>query len=48
MHRYGIIGAGQNTPKADDIHVRGLFLGNAPFDISDKIEKAIKVIRETL
>ena len=48
MHPYGIQYAGQETPTADDVHRRGMFLGCAPYDISDKIERAVKVIRETL
>jgi CDP-6-deoxy-D-xylo-4-hexulose-3-dehydrase len=45
LHPYGKAYAHQATPNADAIHRRGLFLGNAPFDISDKIEKAAKVMR---
>jgi CDP-6-deoxy-D-xylo-4-hexulose-3-dehydrase len=45
LHRYGAPYANQQTPTADEIHRRGLFLGNAPFDISGKIEKAAKVMR---
>jgi CDP-4-dehydro-6-deoxyglucose reductase, E1 len=48
MHRYGIEGAGQYTPNADDIHRRGIFIGNAPFDISDKIDRAVKVMKGCL
>lgn len=45
LHKYGAAYANQPTPNADNIHRRGLFLGNAPFDITDKIEKAVKVMR---
>lgn len=45
LHPYGSAVAAQQTPFADMIHQAGLFLGNAPFDISDKIEKAVKVMR---
>jgi len=38
----------QQTPRADEIHRNGLMIGNAPFPIPDKIEKAAKVIREAL
>lgn len=47
-HPYGKPWAHQRTPNADDVHARGMFLGNAPFDISDKIERAVKVMREVL
>lgn len=47
-HIYGAPWAGQPTPKADEIHSRGLFLGLAPYDITPKIERAVKVMRETL
>jgi CDP-4-dehydro-6-deoxyglucose reductase, E1 len=36
------------TPGADAIHDTGMFLGLAPWDISDKIEHAVKVIKATL
>jgi CDP-6-deoxy-D-xylo-4-hexulose-3-dehydrase len=45
LHRYGAPYANQATPMADEVHRRGLFLGNAPFDISGKIEKAVRVMR---
>ena len=45
LHKYGAPYANQATPMADEIHRRGLFLGNAPFDIRDKIDKAVKVMR---
>jgi hypothetical protein len=47
-HKYGAPWANQQTPNADDIHRRGLFLGNAPFALDDKIEAAVKVMRKTL
>lgn len=47
-HAYGRPWADQLTPNADRIHDRGLFLGNAPWDISDKIELAVKVMRGVL
>ena len=47
-HPYGEAWRHQQTPVADDVHDRGMFLGNAPFDISDKIERAVRVMREIL
>jgi CDP-4-dehydro-6-deoxyglucose reductase, E1 len=47
-HLYGARWANQQTPMADSIHDRGLFLGNAPFDITDKIERAVAVMHKTL
>src|SRR5215469_18477431 len=47
-HPYGSNWRSQKTPNADRIHETGLFLGNAPFSISDKIDKAVKVIKHTL
>lgn len=47
-HAYGRPWANQSTPNADRIHDTGLFLGNAPYDISDKIELAVKVMRGVL
>ena len=38
----------QATPRADAVHDCGLFLGCAPYDISDKIEKAVRIMRSTL
>jgi CDP-6-deoxy-D-xylo-4-hexulose-3-dehydrase len=48
LHPYGKPWADQKTPRADRIHRTGMFLGNAPYDISDKIEKAVEVMRESL
>lgn len=45
---YGAPWADQKTPNADLIHDCGMMIGNAPFDISDKIEKAVKVMRSVL
>lgn len=47
-HPYGARWRNQETPMADSIHDRGLFLGNAPFDITDKIERAVKVMADAL
>jgi hypothetical protein len=48
LHPYGAPWRDQQTPRADQIHRTGMFLGNAPYDISDKIEKAVEVMREVL
>lgn len=47
-HAYGARWRDQPTPNADRIHDTGLFLGCAPFDISDRIGKAVQVMREIL
>lgn len=47
-HPYGLPWANAETPNADAIHERGMFVGNAPFDLSSKIEKAVKVMRTVL
>jgi CDP-4-dehydro-6-deoxyglucose reductase, E1 len=36
------------TPNADEIHRTGMFLGNAPWDITDKIETALRVMHRVL
>ena len=43
-HKYGERWRDFLTPNADHIHDCGLFCGNAPFDINDKIERAASVI----
>lgn len=45
-HKYGKPWANQYTPNADRIHTCGLFLGNAPFDISDLIIRAVNVMQQ--
>jgi CDP-6-deoxy-D-xylo-4-hexulose-3-dehydrase len=47
-HVYGRPWAFQPTPNADCIHDTGLFIGNAPFDIADKIERAVEVMKKVL
>lgn len=47
-HPYGRPWRDQPTPRADRIHDCGLFLGNAPFPIPDKIEAAVRVMRNVL
>ena len=39
---------GQHTPVADRIHNTGIFLGIAPHEMNDKIERAVRVMKETL
>ena len=48
LHSYAARWASQQTPRADEIATRGLFLGNAPYPIEDKIDRAIKVMKEVL
>lgn len=48
LHPYGRPWQDQPTPEADRIHRTGMFLGNAPWDISDKIASAVAVMREVL
>lgn len=48
LHPYGRSCADQPTPRADQIHRAGMFLGNAPFAIPEQIERAAQVIKETL
>ncbi|SRR6266851_525919 len=47
-HIYGKHWADQATPNADKIHETGMFLGLAPYDINDKIERAVDVMRGIL
>lgn len=47
-HAYGKAWANQPTPRADLIHDTGMFLGNAPFDIGDKIARAVEIMRGIL
>jgi len=47
-HHYGNAWAKYPTPRADQIHDMGLFLGNGPLDLSEQIEKAIDVMRDVL
>ena len=48
LQPYGQRWASQKTPVADEIHRRGMAIGNAPHPIPDLIDKAVKVMRETL
>ncbi len=48
LHKYGERWRDQQTPNADRVHQTGLFLGNAPFDILSRIEKAVNVMWKVL
>jgi CDP-6-deoxy-D-xylo-4-hexulose-3-dehydrase len=48
LHKYGEPWRDQQTPNADHIHNMGLFLGNAPYLIDDKIERVVQVMRKVL
>jgi CDP-4-dehydro-6-deoxyglucose reductase, E1 len=48
LHPYGRQWRDQQTPNADDIHRRGMFLGNAPFPIEENIAEAVEIMREVL
>lgn len=48
MHAYGAPWRSQETPRADEIHRRGLFLGNGPLDLTEQIYKAVKVMDQVL
>ena len=48
LQPYGAKWATQRTPVADEIHWRGMAIGNAPHAIPDLIDRAVKVMREVL
>lgn len=48
LHKYGVLWADQPTSNADIIHRTGMFLGNAPFPLDEKIQRAVKVMRGVL
>jgi CDP-6-deoxy-D-xylo-4-hexulose-3-dehydrase len=48
LHKYGEPWRGQETPRADKIHETGLFIGNAPYDIEEKVTRAANIIKETM
>ncbi len=48
LHPYGFECRDQLTPNADSIHRTGMFIGNAPFDISEKIARAVRVMKAVL
>ncbi len=45
---YGARWADQQTPNADRIHDTGMMLGNAPYPIHDKIDRAVLIMSEVL
>lgn len=47
-HPYAIRWFDQATPEADEIHECGMFLGNGPVDLTEKIERAVSVMRGVL
>ena len=46
MHEYGKAQAWQKTPRADILHQAGMFLGNGPINLQEKIDTALNVIKE--
>lgn len=48
LHQYGRPWDDQLTPNADIVHRQGLFIGCAPYDIRSKIDRTIKIIKDTL
>ncbi len=48
LQPYGKRWADQRTPVADEIHWRGVAIGNAPYAIPELIDRAVKVMREVL
>lgn len=48
QHFYGKSWLNQATPRADQIHRRGLFCGCAPYSISDKIDHLVSIMKEAL
>lgn len=47
-HPYARRWASQETPRADLVHSRGMFIGNAPFAIPSLIEEAVAVMEGAL
>lgn len=47
-HAYGLPWANQATPKADRVHENGMFIGNAPFDLTKQIDIAVDAIQGAL
>lgn len=48
MHHYGQNWSDQSTPQADQVHRCGIFLGNAPYSIDEKVGRAVAVMKEVL
>jgi CDP-6-deoxy-D-xylo-4-hexulose-3-dehydrase len=47
-HTYGATWSDQPTPRADEIHDRGLFLGNPPWEDAEGVDKIVKYIEDFL
>ena len=47
-HPYGARWASQETPRADRIHRTGMFLGNAPFPITELLEETVEIMEKVL
>lgn len=47
-HAYGAPWRNQDTPAADRIHDRGMFIGNGPLDLTVQIGRAVEVMRKVL
>lgn len=47
-HKYARQWSNQETPYADRIHDTGLFLGNAPWDMTPLLEKAVRTMKGVL
>jgi CDP-6-deoxy-D-xylo-4-hexulose-3-dehydrase len=47
-HKYGRIARHQETPNADRIHDTGLFLGNGALDLSERIGRAVAIMKDVL
>jgi CDP-4-dehydro-6-deoxyglucose reductase, E1 len=48
LNDYGKAWDHQQTPFADKIHRSGMFLGNSPWEICDKIDRAIELMEQVL
>lgn len=48
LHAYGAPYRDQETPRADEVHATGLFLGNGPFDMAEEIGAAANILGEVL
>lgn len=47
-HAYGLRWANQATPRADLVHDCGLFIGNAPFDLGEKVDQAAEIVNKVV
>jgi CDP-4-dehydro-6-deoxyglucose reductase, E1 len=48
LHPYGWLYREQEAPCANTVHRTGLFLGNAPYFIKDKIDLAVEIIEDVV